>query len=393
MGSAQQRPGAQGMSWLRSLLSRRDVLRVGAGGAAALAGSVVLGQGRSHPTGHPSPAPPRPPPTASAHAGHGNNLMMGAVNHRRNGFDPMAILTDWDWGTVSTLTDGQTLRDYTMIAQDKEIEIAPGVFFPAWTYNGRVPGPTLRCTEGDRLRITFLNQTSHPHTIHFHGVHPAEMDGVPGAGPGEIQPGGRFVYEFDAEPFGCHLYHCHATRLKRHIHKGMYGAFIVDPKGGRPPAREFVMVQNAFDTNFDGGNEIYAVNTVGFEFARRPIPIQKGELVRIYLINILEFDLINSFHLHANFFDYYDTGTTLEPTSRIVDTIMQAQGQRGILEFRYKFTGTFMFHPHISEFTELGWMGSFQVVEPGAYPAALQAAGVDAGWDRRSLQGAAGGRP
>jgi FtsP/CotA-like multicopper oxidase with cupredoxin domain len=381
------------MSWLRSLLSRRDVLRVGAGGAAALAGSVVLGQGRSHPTGHPSPAPPRPPPTASAHAGHGNNLMMGAVNHRRNGFDPMAILTDWDWGTVSTLPDGQTLRDYTMIAQDKEIEIAPGVFFPAWTYNGRVPGPTLRCTEGDRLRITFLNQTSHPHTIHFHGVHPAEMDGVPGAGPGEIQPGGRFVYEFDAEPFGCHLYHCHATSLKRHIHKGMYGAFIVDPKGGRPPAREFVMVQNAFDTNFDGGNEIYAVNTVGFEFARRPIPIQKGELVRIYLINILEFDLINSFHLHANFFDYYDTGTTLEPTSRIVDTIMQAQGQRGILEFRYKFTGTFMFHPHISEFTELGWMGSFQVVEPGAYPAALQAAGVDAGWDRRSLQGAAGGRP
>lgn len=379
------------MRWRKPLLSRRDVLRVGAGGAAALAGSLALGQGRTHPPDHAGPTAEAA--AGTTHAGHGNNLMVGTVDHSRNGFDPMAILTDWDGGRVSTLPDGQTLRDYTMIAQNKDIEIAPGVFFPAWTYNGRVPGPTLRCTEGDRLRITFINQTTHPHTIHFHGVHPADMDGVPGTGPGEIQPGGRFVYEFDAEPFGCHLYHCHATSLKRHIHKGMYGAFIVDPKGGRPPAREFVMVQNAFDTNFDGTNEIYAVNTVGFEFARRPIPIQKGELVRIYLINILEFDLINSFHLHANFFNYYDTGTTLEPTSRIVDTIMQAQGQRGILEFRYKFTGTFMFHPHISEFTELGWMGNFQVVDPEAYPAALQAAGVDAEWDRRGRQGAAGGRP
>jgi FtsP/CotA-like multicopper oxidase with cupredoxin domain len=309
------------------------------------------------------------------------------VNHVRNGFDPMQVLTDWDTGKVSTLPGGQTLREYTMTALEKDIEIAPGVFFPAWTYNGRVPGPTFRCTEGDRLRITFNNNTSHSHTIHFHGVHPAEMDGVPGVGPGEIPPGGRFVYEFDAEPFGCHLYHCHATSLKRHIHKGMYGAFIVDPKGGRPPAREFVMVQNAFDTNFDGANEIYAVNTVAFEFARRPIPIKKGELVRIYLINILEFDLINGFHLHANFFNYHDTGTTLEPTLRIVDTIMQAQGQRGILEFTYKSPGKFMFHPHISEFTELGWMGFFQVVEPVNYPAALRDAGLDAAWDRRATDG------
>ncbi|MBZ9752896.1 multicopper oxidase domain-containing protein [Deinococcus sp. HMF7604] len=380
------------MSWLRSFLSRRDVLRVGAGGAAVLAGSAALGQGRTaHGAGHAEAASPGSAVPA-AHAGHGNNLMVGTVNHKRNGFDPMAMLTDWDWGKASILPSGQTLREYTMIAQNKDIEIAPGVFFPAWTYNGRVPGPTLRCTEGDRLRVTFINQTAHPHTIHFHGVHAAEMDGVPGAGPGEIQPGGRFVYEFDAEPFGCHLYHCHATSLKRHIHKGMYGAFIVDPKGGRPPAQEFVMVQNAFDTNFDGANEIYAVNTVGFEFARRPIPVRRGELIRIYLVNILEFDLINSFHLHANFFNYYDTGTTLEPTSRIVDTITQAQGQRGILEFKYKFTGNFMFHPHISEFTELGWMGSFQVVEPEAYPAALKAAGVDDQWARRSRQGIAGGQ-
>ena len=64
------------------------------------------------------------------------------------------------------------------MAVDKTIEVAPGVFFNAWTYNGTVPGPVIRATEGDLLRVKFVNGGSHPHTIHFHGIHPADMDGV-----------------------------------------------------------------------------------------------------------------------------------------------------------------------------------------------------------------------
>ena len=110
----------------------------------------------------------------------------------------------------------------------------PASSSPAWVYNGRVPGPTLRCREGERLRIRFVNGSAHPHTIHFHGIHPADMDGVPGAGPGLIQPGAGTTYEFDAEPFGLHLYHCHVGPLAEHIARGMYGTFIVDPQP-RPP--------------------------------------------------------------------------------------------------------------------------------------------------------------
>jgi FtsP/CotA-like multicopper oxidase with cupredoxin domain len=77
-------------------------------------------------------------------------------------------------------------------------------------------------------------------------------------------------------------------------------------------------------------------------------------------VNILEFDLINSFHLHANFFHYYATGTSLEPTE-FTDTIALMQGQRGILEFRYQYPGKYMFHAHKTEFAELGWTGVFQV--------------------------------
>lgn len=365
---------------LPHFLARRDFLRLSFGSTAGLAGMTLLGQAAASPQEQASPG-------VDHHSAHGNSLLVGEVDHVRNGFDPMQILVDWDYGTVSTLPDGRTLREYELIAVDKEIEIAPGLFFPAWTYNSRVPGPTLRCTEGDQIKIRFINAGSHPHTMHFHGVHPYEMDGVPGAGPGEIQPGQTFTYEFDAEPFGCHHYHCHALPLKRHIHKGLYGAFIVDPKAGRPPAREFVMVMNAFDTNFDNENEIYAVNTVGHEYARRPIPAQVGELIRIYLINIVEFDPINSFHLHAEFFDYYDHGTTLEPTLRKVDTIMQAQAQRGILEFRYRWPGQYMFHAHVSEFAELGWMGLFNVVAPENFAAALAAVGVDEAWNQKAMGG------
>ena len=342
-------------------VSRRDFIRasgltlLGVAGAASLA--EVNRQGKAAPPfqqGH----------GEMADLGHDMAATVGEVDHERNGFNPTDILTDFDYGQVSQLENGQTLREYTLVAIDQVIEVAPGIEFPGWSYNGRIPGPTIRCTEGDRIRINFLNGSSHPHTIHFHGIHPFEMDGVPGAGPGLIQSGQNFTYEFDAEPFGLHLYHCHAFPLARHIAKGLYGAFIVDPKEGRPPVdQEFVMVMNGFDIDFDDENDLYAVNTIPFHYQKHPIPLKTGEKVRIYLVNILEFDLINSFHLHANFFHYYPTGTSLTP-SEFTDTIMQAQAQRGILEFRFKFPGLFMFHAHVTEFAELGWSGNFQVTDP-----------------------------
>ncbi len=374
--------------------SRRDFLKTMLGGGALVtataAGRAGLKEARtSLETPFPGPA------THEGHA-HGGSGVVGSVGSSFNRFDPMDMLTDFDYGEVSQLASGQTLREYRITAFDREIEIAPGVFFPAWVYSsptsgesrkagqtiGRVPGPSIRCVEGDRIRIEFINAGSHPHTIHFHGIHSAKMDGVPGVGAGMIASGESTVYEFDAFPFGCHLYHCHAIPLKRHIHKGLYGAFIIDPdpekyRGGAHEAaksrnhnypesqrvHEMVMVMNGFDTNFDGDNEIYAVNSVAFAYMQNPIKIRGDQRQRIYLINTTEFDPINSFHLHANFFDYYDHGTTLEPTLRTVDTIMQCQAQRGILEFSFAGfePGPYMFHAHQSEFAELGWTGFFEV--------------------------------
>ena len=187
------------------------------------------------------------------------------------------------------------------------------------------------------------------------------MDGVPGVGAGLIQSGAETTYEFNAEPFGLHLYHCHAGPLAEHIARGLYGAFIVDPKKDRSDADELVMVMNGFNTNFDAtGNQLYGVNTVAFHYVNEPVEVRRGAAVRIYLVNALEFDPINSFHIHANFFNYFPTGTSLQPTE-YTDTVMQGQGQRGILELEFPYVGDYMFHAHKTEFAELGWMGFFRV--------------------------------
>jgi FtsP/CotA-like multicopper oxidase with cupredoxin domain len=345
-------------------LTRRQLVAglaslIGAGAAAKVAGLPTAAVAHE---GHAAAAHADPLLAGSAHSGFARGRT--TVDPRVNGFDPGELVRDFDWGRTRRLAGGRVLREWDLFAQDRDIEVAPGVAFPAWTYNGRVPGPTLRAREGELLRVNFINGSPHPHTIHFHGVHHAAMDGVPGigeeAGGGLIEPGERFTYEFDAVPFGFHHYHCHVSPLAAHIHKGLYGAFIIDPRQGRPQADELVMVMNGFDTNYDGANEIYAVNTVAFHYMYEPIRVRRGELVRIYLLNILEFDQVNSFHVHANFFHYYPTGTSLEP-AEFTDTIVQAQGQRGILELRFPYTGRYMFHAHKSEFAELGWMGFFEV--------------------------------
>jgi FtsP/CotA-like multicopper oxidase with cupredoxin domain len=310
------------------------------------------------------PHEPHPLVPGSSHSGfaHGSTT----VDPEVNGFDPSAIMRDFDWGKTRPLAGGRMLREWELIAYDKQIEIVPGVKFSAWTYNGRVPGPTLRAREGDLLRIHFVNAGTHPHTIHLHGIHPAVMDGTPGIGEeiggGLVDVGESFTYEFEAQPFGLHLYHCHASPLAGHIAKGLYGMFIVDPPHGRPQADELVMVQNAFDPNFNEDNEVYAVNTVAFHFMYRPVRVKRGELVRIYLVNIVELDPINSFHIHGNFFHRFPTGTSLAP-SEFTDTVIQGQGQRDVLELRFPYTGKYMFHAHKSEFATLGWMGFFEVVE------------------------------
>ena len=126
---------------------------------------------------------------------------------------------------------------------------------------------------------------------------------------------------------------------------------------------EFIkMVLNGFDTDFDTENNFYATNTIPFYYQHHPIQINTGELIRIYLVNMVEFDPINNFHLHGNLYQYFPTGTDLIP-SFYTDMITLSQTERGIMEFEYQYPGKYLFHAHKVEFSEKGWVGIFLAKE------------------------------
>jgi FtsP/CotA-like multicopper oxidase with cupredoxin domain len=68
--------------------------------------------------------------------------------------DPARYLREFNYGRISTSENGTVIRDFTIIADDSQtVEVSPGVFYNAWTFNGTIPGPTIRATEGDLVRV------------------------------------------------------------------------------------------------------------------------------------------------------------------------------------------------------------------------------------------------
>jgi len=380
----------------RDGVSRRDFLKYASASAGITAATLALGKTVSSTL----------PTTRSSVTEQFLNTHpfgVAAASQVTGGMTPMEFLEKWYEGQINAAGE----REFRLDALPQTIEVAKGVQYPAWTFAGpppwgpTAPGPTLRCREGDKVRIKFHNGDRHPHTIHLHGIHPGNADGVFET----VYTGRDYDYVFTADPFGLFLYHCHVTPVKKHIEKGLYGAFIVDPvnvvdpfpptlthtpttqPATRPLAKEMFMVMNGFDVDFDGENEFYTVNGIANYYLDNPIQIGVGELVRIYLVNMTEFDPVNSFHLHGNMFRLYRTGTRFDTRreadwsqitgatlderigkwlyadrfAEVTDTVFLGQGERAILEFVPKHPGKFLFHAHQSEFLELGWTGLFEV--------------------------------
>lgn len=270
-------------------------------------------------------------------------------------FNPMLILRDFDYGKLLQ-ENGRMIRVFEVTAKSSTLQLNSAISFVSWNLNGRVPGPTLRAKAGERVRILFHNEDGSSHSMHFHGTHPVEMDGVK-----PVRHGKTEIYEFDAEPYGLHPYHCHVAPVTRHISKGLYGLFIIDPPEGRPAADEMVMVMGGFDVNNDQTNELYAFNGIPNYYRDHPIRIYQNQLVRLYLLNMIEFDPAITFHIHANMFQVYRTGRTLTPNEES-DVITMGTAERHILEFSYPYAGRYMFHPHQDAIAEMGCMGYFDVI-------------------------------
>ncbi|NMG21871.1 multicopper oxidase domain-containing protein [Brasilonema bromeliae] len=317
------------------LLSRRNLLKLGLAGTGVA--SVALWQILNSRSQSRVKVPPLATQTTSDLA------------------TPSKMVREFEYGTLKR-ENGRVIREFRLTAGTSPIRLNSAVSFNIWDLNGRIPGPTLRAKQGDRVRVLFFNQAGHSHSLHFHGVHPSEMDGIR-----PVRHGTATIYEFDAEPYGVHLYHCHIQPVTRHVAKGLYGMFIIDPPTPRPPADEIVLIMGGYDVNDDNRNEYYAFNGLPNYYKDNPIRIYQNQLIRLYLLNIIEFDPAVTFHLHANFFKVYPTGMTLKP-SHESDVITMGTAERHILEFAFRYPGMYMFHPHQDAIAENGCMGHFDVI-------------------------------
>ncbi len=167
------------------------------------------------------------------------------------------------------------------------------------------------------------------------------------------------------------MFHCHAYPTSLHIRMGMYGAMIIDPKD-KPlePAREFVMVMSEYDSKdimkFEA--EHYPINGYIDQYITNPLEVNHGELVRMYVINIGT-TIPYQFHLHSTTFKAYPSGLlSNEPID--AQTYPVGPGDSAIIEARWKYPGTYLFHSHgIQE--ERGNMGQIEISDNGNQSAAL----------------------
>ncbi|HEX6968947.1 MAG TPA: multicopper oxidase domain-containing protein [Micromonosporaceae bacterium] len=265
---------------------------------------------------------------------------------------------------------GGTHHRITLTVREEEQEVAPGVRQLRWTFNGTVPGPILRGKVGDLFTITLVNEGTMEHSIDFHASKVA-----PNVEMRTIRPGERLEYQFKANHAGIYYYHCGADPMIYHITNGMYGALIVDPPGLEPVAKEIVLVQSEVFLGPQGkpgdltkmhAEQPDAVVFNGYvnQYLHAPIKIDRGERVRVWLVNAGPNE-ISSFHVIGTIFDtvYKEGAYLLRPDdtrggSQALD-LMPAQG--GFVEFTLDRDGTYPFVTHKMASAHKGAIGLFQV--------------------------------
>lgn len=277
--------------------------------------------------------------------------------------------------TVAAATS-QT-REFTLVAEEFDWEIMPGVTVRAWGYNRQTPGPEIRVREGDRVRVTLVNRLPIGTTLHWHGmdVEPA-MDGPSGLNQAEVEPGQDFVYEFTATNPGSRWYHSHADPANQ-VALGMYGPLVVEPREPeRRYDREFGYMLTEWDMELtpdvatgkaprgprdqllrggELGTDLFLINGRAHE-SIPPITLAEGERVLIRLTNAG--NLPHAVHSHGHSFKIVATDGNAVPAAAQLtkDTVLIGPGERYDLELEADNPGIWMFHCHMENHAANGMM-------------------------------------
>ena len=256
----------------------------------------------------------------------------------------------------------------TLTARTGVVRPADGVRMRAWTFDGRVPGPVIRVREGDRVAITLRNaDRMHLHSLDFHAAEVA-----PDVQFAEVLPGRSRVVRFVARRPGVYMYHCGTGPVLEHIGLGMYGAIVVEPAAGRPPAREVVLVQSEFTGSVRRGwlnqtlrsmqtqtPRFVAFNGAAKRYVRRPIRVPVGRPVRIYVVDAGP-TLDRAFHVVGEIFDSVQPDGNPAFALHSVSTWLVPAGGAAVFELTFDHPGRYPFVSHQFRWADAGALGMFQ---------------------------------
>jgi FtsP/CotA-like multicopper oxidase with cupredoxin domain len=222
-------------------------------------------------------------------------------------------------------------------------EVEPGIVREAYAFNGTVPGPVIRVTEGDRLRFVVTNNLPEHTAVHWHGmVLPNSQDGVPGMTQEHIMPGETFTYEWTAVTLGTHWYHSHMGGGQ--VGRGLFGSLEVVPRSGD------LDVDRDYRLLIGDGSLGFTFNGKSFP-ATVPLQARVGETVRIRLIGTGP-EQIHPIHLHGMAFEVIAQDGHMLDDPYVVDTLSVAPGQTFDILARPTRPGQWMLHCHIFSHSE-----------------------------------------
>lgn len=254
--------------------------------------------------------------------------------------------------------------------RDAALEIAAGVTFNSWTFEGTVPGPVLHIKQGDTVQFTLVNDAASGHSMDFHSARtPWDKNYV------TIIPGQSLSFDWTADFPGVFMYHCGTAPVLHHISNGMYGAVVVDPDPPLAPAREYVLIQSEFyasegeNGTWDGDldkmlaarPDLLAFNGIAFQYRDNPLPASVGETIRLYVMNAGP-TLFSAFHVIGTIFDRVYVDGNPRNVLEGVSTYTVAPGQGCTFELTVPEAGKYPFVTHSFAYTELGAVGLLDVM-------------------------------
>ncbi|MDI3297875.1 MAG: multicopper oxidase domain-containing protein [Bacillota bacterium] len=258
-----------------------------------------------------------------------------------------------------------------LVAEPATLPIAAGRCYHAWTFNGQVPGPVIRVRQGDLVTFTLVNRDPQmAHSIDFHAARtPWSVNYQP------VLPGHSFTFSFQAGDPGVFLYHCGVAPVIEHIANGMYGAVIVDPKEGRAPAREFVLVEGEWYRSVDPDAleteaPAYTVfNGYADRYLSHPLQVRPGERVRLYVVNAGP-SRFAYFHVIGAIFDRVEMDGNPANALQGASGAVVGPGGAAVFETRFPQAGRYLFVNHAFADASRGATGEIDV-RPDAAPQPL----------------------